>query len=223
MGVSKSRGRRCGKVPFLPPAFLYPSASPWPPYPSLHLSFLSFSEWRGNVLNQKSWMLRPKPPPAKTSPPSPWTGQPPSSRAPDGEWTGSRGAAPRISWQTSSGQRTWIHSAFALCSLSHTEPCLTDGSVPKCPGTRTVWFEVCVPLWGFCGSSAFPPARYTSLFSLLGAQCLGRNCGSEAAAHGCHGIGTCAWPSGPRALGHGSRWTQGRAGCFWLDFSSQTV
>ena len=92
----------------------------------------------------------------------------------DGEWTGSRGAAPRISWETSSGQRTWIHSAFALCSLSHTEPCLTDGSVPECPGTRTVWFEVCVPLWGFCGSSAFPQARYTSLFSLLGAQCLGR-------------------------------------------------
>ena len=107
-------------------------------------------------------MLRPKPPPAKTSPPSPWTGRPLSSRAPDGEWTGSRGAAPRISWETSSGQRTWIHSAFALCPLSHTEPCLADGSVPECPGTRTVWFEVCVPLWGFVTAAPFPQARYTS-------------------------------------------------------------
>ena len=39
--------------------------------------------------------------------------------------------------------------------------------MPECPGTRTVRFEVCVLLWGFCDSSTF------SFFSLLGASFFG--------------------------------------------------
>ena len=109
----------------------------------------------------------PKASPAKTHPPAPWTGRPPSSRAPDGEWTGSRGAAPQISRETSGGQRTWTHSALALCSLSHTEPCFRAGECRNVPAPGQFGLR-CVSCSGVSATAAPFPSSLCSEPASLG-------------------------------------------------------